>query len=117
MKRLLVTVFLAALAGGCGDREVPDAEWRFEWSVAGKAVVDVWTDRGSTCGESGRSDENILALLHKSKLAACKKECKPRPKQEEVACRLTCDKQISIKARTCSQRTRKVAPPPLFPVH
>jgi hypothetical protein len=108
---------LASLLVACGDREVPDAEWRFEWSVAGRTVVDVWTDRGSTCGQSESSDENILALLYKSKLAACQKECKPKPRQEVLACRLACDKEIKITARKCTQRTREVKPPPLFPVH
>ena len=113
----VICLVIAALAAGCGDREVPDAEWRFEWSVGGRTVADVWTDRGESCGASGRDDENILSLLHKSKLEACKTECKPRPKQDQLACRLACDKEIKLAARKCTEKTRKVPSPPLFPVH
>lgn len=108
---------LLALAGACGERKVPDAEWRFEWSLAGKPVTDVWTDKDATCSESDGDDENTLALLHKSKLAACKKACKPMAKPDEaLACRLSCDREIKIVARTCSQKTRVLPPPSLFPV-
>jgi hypothetical protein len=109
---------LLALAGACGERKVPDAEWRFEWSLAGKAVTDVWTDKGATCRDSDNDDENILALLHKSKRAACKKACKPMTKPDEaLACRLSCDKEIAIVSRDCTQKTRVLPPPPLFPMH
>jgi hypothetical protein len=114
--RFAAVLAIAALGGGCGDREVPDAEWSFQWSVAGRPVVDVWTDNGVTCEKSDRDDGNILSLLHKSKLAACKKDCKPKPRGEQLACRLTCDKQIKLAARECTQKTRKVPPPSLFPV-
>lgn len=107
----------AVLLAGCGPRTVTDARWTFEWDVGGAVVPDTWTDRGSSCARSAADEENTLALLHKSHLAACNARCRSAPAAQWSACWIGCEAAVTLRGRRCVERKRTVTTPFWLPLH